>query len=195
MDIFHNDPRRWPPLLEREREALFIWELTERLNYIQTHRHTHPWCVLLLASFRLVDSEVTWLCVVNKNKWSCIQICVSYAIHTLLVVITPLNNHHCWWYIYIYIHIYSSSYLSTIHDKGEAIKLTFYCEKLHIISYLISRERSLFFGWKRFLDKTPVYLPGLWIQRRMSATGAEDRFWFFCELAGKQATLPNAPKA
>lgn len=96
--------------------------------------------------------------------------------------------------MYIYIHIYSNTYLSTIHDKGVAIKLTFYCEKLHIISYLISRERSLFFGWKRFLDKTPVYLPGLWIQRRMSATGAEDRFWFFCELAGKQATLPNAPK-
>lgn len=106
VDIFHNDPRRWPPLLEREREALFIWELTERLNYIQTHRHTHSWCVLLLASFRLVDSDVTWLFVVNKNKWSCIQICVSYAIHTLLVVITPLNNHHCWWCIYISISIY-----------------------------------------------------------------------------------------
>lgn len=53
---------------EREVESLVRADFSQRLNWIQTHTHTHPQSLLLLVSLRLTYSEVFWLFGADKQK-------------------------------------------------------------------------------------------------------------------------------
>lgn len=74
---------------EREPEFLVSADLSQRLTWVQTRRHTHAVCVSLLTSSPQMTVYLTWI---YKN---------DHVVKMLsLVVNTTLNDYQCWWIIW-----------------------------------------------------------------------------------------------